>query len=259
MRLDRRCRAEIVPKPFDAALLGFFLEDFDIDRRDAPFLLPLSDGVDAGKRSTTGTRGSGRLEDFENGFFAAELSENWEHDHRIQKLSLLSIQKRSYFPGAESICCKNMNGKDKMALDAKDISGRIKLRMRERGISTEALAEKLGLSEPGVKKLLGGGSTVQYLKLRRLADVLDTTPNYLLHIEDDWSSSAKRSRAILEEATAAALQALGKLEPQTALALAKAILSIPDKPAIVSANLDEKTAARARAEIAVQEYLPPKN
>jgi transcriptional regulator with XRE-family HTH domain len=152
-----------------------------------------------------------------------------------------------------------MNGKDKMALDAKDISGRIKLRMRERGISTEALAEKLGLSEPGVKKLLGGGSTVQYLKLRRLADVLDTTPNYLLHVEDDWSSSAKRSRAILEEATAAALQALGKLEPQTALALAKAILSIPDKPAIVSANLDEKTAARARAEIAVQEYLPPKN
>lgn len=249
---------EIVSRPLDAAPVAFAFKNFRIDRRNATFALPFLEGGFAGKRTTIARRAGG-LEDLKNGLFAAKLFENGKHADRIQKISCQSIQKVSYFFKGESICSRSMKEKDKIALDAKDISDRIKLRMRELKMSHETLADRLGLSEPGVKKLLGGGSSVQYLKLRRIAEALDTTPNYLLSVEDGSSLSAKRSRAILEVALAAALQTVGELDAEHAQQLARSVLAIPDRPAIVSAGLDEETAARARAEIAAQEYLSPKN
>lgn len=152
-----------------------------------------------------------------------------------------------------------MNKKNKKPMPGQDISDRIKLRMDELGLSRDMLVNRLGLSEAGVKKILGGGSAVQWIKLGKLAEILDTTPNYLLGIDGDHSVNAKRSRTILGAAIEAALQTLGNLKQEHAQRLAQAILSIPDKPAIVSAGLDEETSARTRAEIAAQEYLPPKN
>jgi transcriptional regulator with XRE-family HTH domain len=152
-----------------------------------------------------------------------------------------------------------MNQMDKNSLMGQEISLRIKQRMKSLGLTNRDLGERISLTEPSVKKLLSGGSSVQFVKLRRLAEALETTPNHLLGVSETDGSSAERSRALLGAAIEAALRTLGDLKQEHAQALTQAILSIPDKPAIVSADLDEEAAARTRAEIAAQEYLPLKN
>lgn len=152
-----------------------------------------------------------------------------------------------------------MNHLDKNSQMRLEISSRIKERMKRLGLNNRELGERIGLADPSVKKLLGGGSMVQFLKLRRLAEILETTPNYLLGVEENGAVNGERSRALLGAAIEAALRTLGNLKQEHAQALTQAILSIPDKPAIVSADLDEEAAARTRAEIAAQEYLPLKN
>ena len=152
-----------------------------------------------------------------------------------------------------------MNQMDKNSQMGREISIRIKERMKSLRLTNRDLGERIGLAEPSVKKLLSGSSSVQFLKLRRLAEILETTPNHLLGVDEAEASNGERSRALLGAAIEAALRTLGNLKQEHAQALTQAILSIPDKPAIVSADLDEETAARTRAEIEAQRYLPLKN
>ena len=76
------------------------------------------------------------------------------------------------------------------------IGDRIKQRRMELGMSQEELAHKLGYkSRSSINKIELGGQNLTQKKIKRIADALDTTPEYIM----GWDEQVKYSVAYTNE------------------------------------------------------------
>lgn len=125
----------------------------------------------------------------------------------------------------------------------REVARRILAAMDTRGVSKADLAAKLGLTQSAVKSTLQGNNLTQAVKLGQIADILKTTPNYLLSF-DDYAPPTEPDihEGALLAAIISTLRHFG-LPDEMASDLARGIvLSAKEKPID---GLDREQAARA--------------
>lgn len=113
------------------------------------------------------------------------------------------------------------------------------------GLSTVALAEKLGVTDQAVKKMQRGAGTGQFLKLAALCRYLSITPNELLGFSA--AGDDERVRGVLESS----YRELGLSDAQ-ASRWTEIVLGVIKEPPIQSVNMSARQAGRVQAEIALR-------
>lgn len=111
-----------------------------------------------------------------------------------------------------------------------EMRDRIRQRMRELKINQPQLAEMVGLSQPGIQKILAGGGT---RKIVALADALECSPEWLENGGKDTAPERTRvadigavySAMTPRKQMAAALAIADALSPVDAITLAEHLLA----------------------------------
>ena len=76
-----------------------------------------------------------------------------------------------------------------------ELSTRVRLRREELGLSQEQLAQRMGYrSKSSITKLEKGVNDIPQAKLEELAAALETTPAYLLGLDEQNRQSTERQR-----------------------------------------------------------------
>jgi transcriptional regulator with XRE-family HTH domain len=131
--------------------------------------------------------------------------------------------------------------------EAAAIGARISALRDRKGLSNGTLADRLGMALSSVKKLVGGQTTVQFVKLGRLARALGSSPDELLGFK------VGKSEALLRAALTASYVALG-LAVQDAEEFAAVVLQALDEQPTDSVKLDPETGVRVQVELAARRF-----
>lgn len=130
----------------------------------------------------------------------------------------------------------------------KEVGRRIASFAKRAGLNNETVAERLGMTEEGVKKLFNGSNVAGYVKLAKIARAIDTTPNEIL----GFTEQTQDIEALLD-AVRVSYEALGSSRAQ-AEGWVRAVVEAAQAPPLRSSDLDRRESARARAEIAFQQF-----
>lgn len=119
--------------------------------------------------------------------------------------------------------------------------------LRQRAdLTVPELAKRVGVTTDAIQRLMRGESATQYVKLIRLARVLNTTPNVLLGFNEP---------GVIIAALEACFDALGMPEEQAVL-LAETVGQVLQQPEIP--GLDPATQARSQAPLLLRQLAKPK-
>lgn len=131
------------------------------------------------------------------------------------------------------------------------IAQRIRELRQKRGLSDADLASALGVTRGMVNMLENGKGTKQFVKLRKMAEILGTTPNYILGVEKGEPAAldvmGAAVEAILVDRGWPMEEALNLVEIATKAARAEPILGV-----------DQRLAARTLAVTNVRQHRPQK-
>lgn len=113
------------------------------------------------------------------------------------------------------------------------IAQRIRELRLKRGLSDADLAGALGVTRSAVNQMETGKGTKQYVKLRELAEILGTTPNYILGFEKDQPAAldvmGAAVEALLVDRGWPMTEALSLVETATKAALAEPVLGVDQR------------------------------
>jgi transcriptional regulator with XRE-family HTH domain len=135
--------------------------------------------------------------------------------------------------------------------DAAAIGERISALRDQKGMSNNDLADRLGLALSSVKKLLGGQTTIQFVKLGRLARALGTTPDEVLGFK------VGKPEGLLRAALTASYVALG-FAIEEAEDFAAVVIQALDEQPTDSVKLDPETGVRVQVELAARRFARDK-
>jgi len=137
----------------------------------------------------------------------------------------------------------------KLVEESLAIGARINRIRIKAGLTQQQLAEKIGLSLPAIKKMAVGEGTLQFAKLRRLAEALGVSPNEILS-ESAAGTQDKGLLAVLEGSYRVA-----GLPPLEAQELARIVAEVAGEPVDEGSEVDHHVLRRALSESLVRRFL----
>lgn len=131
-----------------------------------------------------------------------------------------------------------------------EIGRRLKEAREAAGLTVDELARRLNVTPDAVQRLQRGESTVQWLKLKAIAEALNITPNDLLGLTSSYD------KQVLRATMEACFEALGLSLPQASI-LAETVLEVVREPQ-VDQTLDRSVQARIQSGFATRQVLKSK-